>query len=266
MNPRLQGPFPIRTRRHVLQLLRQKPMTAGELAENFTIAKPTLSAHFAILREADLIEPQEERDDNYLSAEAVGSGRRFAGLRGDGGRGASWRPETSQSREEKRMIDRKAFWISSALVFVMLVAAVWRVSHLAHVDATAEVWRGRAYGNSASINSLVLLVEPGTVFFIVARLAMRGWLAKASDEALQPWKKWSAFVLVAYQRHRHVAPEFYVIARSFEFLDFGEPAGGGGLALGARVSSCCSWFSQHRDQQFHPQSALGLHPGSASSI
>ena len=47
------------TRRHVLQLLRKKPMTAGELAEHFTIAKPTLSAHFAILREADLIEPQK---------------------------------------------------------------------------------------------------------------------------------------------------------------------------------------------------------------
>ncbi len=31
-------------------------MTAGDLAEHFPLAKPTLSAHFAILREADLIE------------------------------------------------------------------------------------------------------------------------------------------------------------------------------------------------------------------
>jgi DNA-binding transcriptional ArsR family regulator len=30
-------------------------MTAGELAENFDLAKPTLSKHFAVLREADLI-------------------------------------------------------------------------------------------------------------------------------------------------------------------------------------------------------------------
>ncbi|HEX4106270.1 MAG TPA: autorepressor SdpR family transcription factor [Rhizomicrobium sp.] len=43
------------TRRHILQLLRKKPMNAGELAEHFPIAKSTLSAHFAILREADLI-------------------------------------------------------------------------------------------------------------------------------------------------------------------------------------------------------------------
>ncbi len=44
------------TRRQILQLLRTRPMNAGELAEHFAIAKSTLSAHFAILREADLIE------------------------------------------------------------------------------------------------------------------------------------------------------------------------------------------------------------------
>lgn len=31
-------------------------MTAGQIAEHFDIAKPTLSAHFAVLREADLVE------------------------------------------------------------------------------------------------------------------------------------------------------------------------------------------------------------------
>jgi len=44
------------SRRRILQLLREKPMTAGEIAEQFPLAKPTMSAHFAILREADLIE------------------------------------------------------------------------------------------------------------------------------------------------------------------------------------------------------------------
>jgi DNA-binding transcriptional ArsR family regulator len=47
------------TRRQILQLLRKKPMNAGELAEHFPVAKSTLSAHFAILREADLIEAQK---------------------------------------------------------------------------------------------------------------------------------------------------------------------------------------------------------------
>lgn len=45
------------TRRRVLQLLRERPMTAGELAEHFEVSKPTMSAHFSVLREAGLVEP-----------------------------------------------------------------------------------------------------------------------------------------------------------------------------------------------------------------
>ena len=44
------------TRRKVLELLRQRPMTAGELADHFPVSRPTMSAHFSVLREADLIE------------------------------------------------------------------------------------------------------------------------------------------------------------------------------------------------------------------
>lgn len=43
------------TRRRVLELLRRRPMSAGELAEHFDVSKPTMSAHFAVLREAGLI-------------------------------------------------------------------------------------------------------------------------------------------------------------------------------------------------------------------
>jgi DNA-binding transcriptional ArsR family regulator len=47
------------TRRRILQLLRERPMTAGQIAEHFDCAKPTLSAHFAVLREADLVESEK---------------------------------------------------------------------------------------------------------------------------------------------------------------------------------------------------------------
>lgn len=43
------------TRRRILELLRQRDMSAGELAQEFTLAKATLSRHFAVLREAELI-------------------------------------------------------------------------------------------------------------------------------------------------------------------------------------------------------------------
>ena len=42
-------------RREILKLLRARPMSAGELAEHFTLAKPTLSGHFAVLKAADLV-------------------------------------------------------------------------------------------------------------------------------------------------------------------------------------------------------------------
>ncbi|HZY68771.1 MAG TPA: metalloregulator ArsR/SmtB family transcription factor [Devosia sp.] len=42
-------------RRKILALLRPGPLSAGELAAHFDIAKPTLSVHFAKLRDADLV-------------------------------------------------------------------------------------------------------------------------------------------------------------------------------------------------------------------
>jgi DNA-binding transcriptional ArsR family regulator len=44
------------TRRRILELLRRRDMTAGELADQFDLAKPTLSGHFQVLKEADLIQ------------------------------------------------------------------------------------------------------------------------------------------------------------------------------------------------------------------
>lgn len=47
------------TRRRVLQLLREGPMLAGELSEQFAVSKPTMSAHFSVLQEAGLIEAEK---------------------------------------------------------------------------------------------------------------------------------------------------------------------------------------------------------------
>lgn len=47
------------TRRRVLQLLRERPLSAGELSEHFSVSKPTMSAHFSVLQEAGLIEAEK---------------------------------------------------------------------------------------------------------------------------------------------------------------------------------------------------------------
>src|ERR1700742_4972308 len=44
------------TRRQVLAYLRERPLSAGELAARFDVSKPTMSAHFSVLREAGLID------------------------------------------------------------------------------------------------------------------------------------------------------------------------------------------------------------------
>jgi ArsR family transcriptional regulator, repressor of sdpIR and other operons len=48
------------TRRKILALLRYGEMTAGDLAERFDMAKPSMSHHFAVLKEADLITSRRE--------------------------------------------------------------------------------------------------------------------------------------------------------------------------------------------------------------
>ncbi len=53
-----------KTRRKIIDLLKTKEMTAGEIAEHFNVSKPTISEHLKILRNADLI--QSERDGQFI--------------------------------------------------------------------------------------------------------------------------------------------------------------------------------------------------------
>jgi len=47
-------------RRKILRLLRQRAMSAGELADQFDLAKPTLSGHFAVLKSAELVTTERQ--------------------------------------------------------------------------------------------------------------------------------------------------------------------------------------------------------------
>lgn len=55
------------TRREVLRLLRRGERTAGELAEHFDMAKPSMSHHFAVLKQADLITSRREGQQIYYA-------------------------------------------------------------------------------------------------------------------------------------------------------------------------------------------------------
>jgi ArsR family transcriptional regulator len=43
------------TRREILNLLKRKSLTAGEIADEFNISKPSISHHLEILKNADLV-------------------------------------------------------------------------------------------------------------------------------------------------------------------------------------------------------------------
>lgn len=48
------------TRRKILQLLRLKEMSAGEIADQFNISKPSISHHLNILKQADLVSDERQ--------------------------------------------------------------------------------------------------------------------------------------------------------------------------------------------------------------
>lgn len=47
-------------RRQIIAHLRERPMAAGELADLFDVSKPTMSTHFASLKEAGLITSRKD--------------------------------------------------------------------------------------------------------------------------------------------------------------------------------------------------------------
>lgn len=42
-------------RRQILEILKEKDLTAGDIAERFEVGKPTISHHLDLLRQADLV-------------------------------------------------------------------------------------------------------------------------------------------------------------------------------------------------------------------
>jgi DNA-binding transcriptional ArsR family regulator len=52
------------TRREILNLLKVRPLSAGEICEHFNITGATVSHHFSILKSADLI--NDKREGKYI--------------------------------------------------------------------------------------------------------------------------------------------------------------------------------------------------------
>jgi DNA-binding transcriptional ArsR family regulator len=87
------------TRRRILQLLRRGPMSAGDLAEHFRVSKPTMSAHFAVLREAGLIVSEKQgKSVVYELQLSVLEDAMLAFMQGFG-----WERRAKPARDKKRV-------------------------------------------------------------------------------------------------------------------------------------------------------------------
>ena len=83
------------TRRRILELLKGGGMSAGALADAFTVSKPTMSGHFAKLKAAGLIQGESQGTTtiytlNLSALEAVMlafMGRLRTGAKSDRGKG-----------------------------------------------------------------------------------------------------------------------------------------------------------------------------------
>jgi len=55
------------TRREILQILRGGDLTAGEIAEQFDITKPSVSHHLSVLKQANLVQDVRKGQNIYYS-------------------------------------------------------------------------------------------------------------------------------------------------------------------------------------------------------
>jgi DNA-binding transcriptional ArsR family regulator len=55
------------TRREILRILGRGERTAGELSASFDMTRPSMSHHFAVLKEADLVSSRREGQQIYYS-------------------------------------------------------------------------------------------------------------------------------------------------------------------------------------------------------
>lgn len=59
------------TRRDILELLKKRDMTAGEIADAFDFSKPTISHHLDLLKQAGLVDSVKQGQFVYYSLNAT---------------------------------------------------------------------------------------------------------------------------------------------------------------------------------------------------
>jgi ArsR family transcriptional regulator, arsenate/arsenite/antimonite-responsive transcriptional repressor len=59
------------TRREIVDLLKERDRTAGDIADHFNISKPSISHHLDLLRQADIVTSEKKGQFIYYSLNAT---------------------------------------------------------------------------------------------------------------------------------------------------------------------------------------------------
>lgn len=105
------------------------------------------------------------------------------------------------------MMDRRAYWISGALVVAMLTATIWRIVLLPD-------WTQIPFWGAGRAAVLMLFCAPCCVMFVGGSLAFKGWISRGSKEVKQSWVRWGSSLLIVYSLIC-TALQFVILARSF---------------------------------------------------
>ena len=89
------------TRRRVLQLLHQRPMSAGEIAEHFPVSRTAVSQHLTLLKGAGLLDERRDGTRRLYRARPEGLAELHGYLDEFWGAGL-WRLKTEAERSARR--------------------------------------------------------------------------------------------------------------------------------------------------------------------
>jgi uncharacterized membrane protein len=91
------------------------------------------------------------------------------------------------------MIERKALWISAAIILAMIAASVWR---LGLAPDWHHIFLGRP-GHRHAVSWVYLFIAPLCVLIFTGILFARKWLTAGPQDALQSWQHWSGIWVVS---------------------------------------------------------------------
>jgi DNA-binding transcriptional ArsR family regulator len=89
------------TRRRIVEMLAQRELSAGEIADRFEVSAPAISQHLKVLRAAQLVRVRAEAQRRIYELDPDGLGELHAWL---GNIRQSWRGRLSAS--ERRLLKR----------------------------------------------------------------------------------------------------------------------------------------------------------------